>query len=84
MGKYPAVSFQKNPVPKSSVPKICKPEIGDDNIIRADGVILGKLIPERKIIQLKDHNSYRNVERGTCLVEISIEDLISLCEKLKN
>ena len=54
---------------------ILSPEIGKDGLIRVGGIVLGRYVPERGTIEIKDSNRIRCRCRGTCYVEVRIDDL---------
>lgn len=60
-----------NPKPSSIV-------IGKDNFVYADGVKLGRFIPENKSIQFLDRDRRRCLEKGREVVEVKVSDLLNL------
>lgn len=52
--------------------------VGKDGYAYADGVRLGKFVPERQAIQFVDRDRRRCLEKGRETVEVKISDLINL------
>lgn len=55
--------------------------IGKNNFAYADGVKIGRFIPERGVLQVVDKDARRCQEKGRTVVEVRISDLINLAKK---
>lgn len=58
--------------------KTVSPELDHRNLIRLDGVVLGRFVPERGTIEIVDKDQLRSRCRGTCYVEVSVAALVAL------
>lgn len=65
----------------SQNPKPSPVSVGHDGFVYADGVKLGRFIPESKSIQFLDRDRRRCAEKGREVVEIKISDLANLQNK---
>lgn len=65
----------------SQNPKLSPVTVGRDGFVYADGVKLGRFIPESKSIQFLDRDRRRCTEKGREVVEIKISDLTNLQDK---
>jgi len=59
-------------------PKISPVKVGKDGFAYADGVRLGRFIPERGTIQVQDKDRRRCLIKGREVVEIKVSDLANL------
>lgn len=59
-------------------PKTSPVSVGRDGFVYADGVKLGRFIPERQTIQVQDRDRRRCLIKGREVVEIRISDLVNL------
>jgi hypothetical protein len=62
-------------------PKPSPVAVGKDGFLYADGIKLGRFIPESKSIQFFDRDRRRCAEKGREAVEIKISDLANLSDK---
>lgn len=62
------------------VPKVSQVQVGKDGFVYADGVRLGRFVPERQSIQYADKDRRRCIERGRDVVEVKISDLANLSD----
>jgi hypothetical protein len=62
-------------------PKPSPVVVGKDGFAYADGVRLGRFIPESKSIQFLDRDRRRCVEKGREVVEVKLADLANLQDK---
>ena len=59
-------------------PKISPVQVGKDGFAYADGVRLGRFVPERGTIQVIDKDRRRCLIKGREVVEIKLSDLANL------
>lgn len=52
--------------------------VGRDGLIYADGVKVGRYVPEKGVIQFMDRDKRRCQEKGREVVEVSLSDLVNL------
>ena len=54
--------------------------IDKNNFLRIDGVLVCKFLPDRGCLQFVDKDRRRCEKRGTRYVEVTVADLITLCQ----
>lgn len=64
----------------NSPPKTSQVQVGKDGFAYADGVRLGKVVPERGTIQIVDKDRRRCLVKGREVIEIKLSDLSNLAK----
>lgn len=60
------------------VARIVLPTVGVDGLIRIDGIVLGRFVPERGTLEVHDRDRMRAQCRGAFFVEVRLADLVGL------
>lgn len=62
--------------------KVYKPTLTAGGFVKVDGVVIGKLTPERTL-EIVDKDKGRSARRGTRKVEVLLCHLTDLCEEIE-